>query len=97
MTKPRPRFNAPPRYLTDEELAHYLGHSAGWLTPARRLQLERNGFPRKDSLFDRTDRLAVDAFCNRRSGLEDDGYDDGFAQRLEAMRSGQSERSASGL
>ena len=95
MTKPRPKFCVLPRFLTDGELSNYLGHSDGWLTPARRALLERHGFPRKDRLIGRTDRRAVDAFLDRRSGLDRDGYDDGLEQRLEAFESGEGADSAS--
>ena len=91
MTRPRPKFNALPRFLTDGEPCNYLGHGEGWLTPERRSLLERHGFPRKDSLIGRTDRRAVDAFLDRRSGLPEHGYDDGLEQRLEAFESGKGE------
>lgn len=95
MTKPRRKFSESPRLLTDEELAHYMGHSIGWLTAERRMELERKGFPRKDGLTGRTDRRAVDAFLDRRSGISGD-VDDGFEQRLEAFGNGEGAGASSG-
>lgn len=86
MTAARPRFNLPPRGLTRTETAGYIGHGSGWLTDERLDRLYSLGFPRPDSMTERWDRVAIDAWHDQRSGLDDgQGYDDGLGRRLEGF------------
>lgn len=51
--------------MTDEELRTHFGLSSRALTRLRALRR----FPKKDPLIGKTDRRAVDAFFDERSGL----------------------------
>lgn len=83
MTTARPRFNDQPRGLTKAEAAGLLGHGEGWLTDKRLNQLYSTGFPRPDPILERFDRVAIDSWLDRRSGLSGGEYDDGLSRRLE--------------
>ena len=85
MTRARPRFNLPPRGLTDEESAGYLGLGATEFS--RRLpELEAAGFPKPDRLTGRRDFKAIEEWWDKRSGLAGASGAEGLAQRLEALR-----------
>ncbi len=89
MTAARPRFTAQPRGLTPTEMIGYIGHGASWLTDERLEQLYSLGFPRPDSMTERFDRVAIDAWLDQRSGLNNGlGYDDGLSRRLEEFGNG---------
>lgn len=89
MTAQRPRFDALPRGLTDAEWVGYLGRGTSWLNSQRRNQLYDLGFPRPDPITGRTDRLAIDAWLDRRNGLSGGGeYDGGLSRRLEEFGNG---------
>ncbi len=89
MTAARPRFNLPPRGLTREETAGYLGRGPSWFTEERLGQLYSMGFPRPDSFTGRWDRIAIDLWWDQRSGLGAGAeYDDGLTHRLEEFGHG---------
>ena len=85
MTTARPRFNLPPRGLTGEESAGYLGLGA---TEFNRLlpKLEAEGFPEPDRLTGRRDWKAIERWWDERSGLVEDGGDKGLLARIEEMK-----------
>ncbi len=85
MTRARPRFNRPPRGLTDHESAGYLGLG---MTEFTRLlpKLEAEGFPRPDRLTGRRDWKAIEAWYDERSGLAGAAGDNGLMARIERMR-----------
>ena len=60
-----PFTQAHPRFMTDPELREHFGLSERALN---RLKLLPQ-FPKKDDMVNKTDRKAVDAFLDRRSGL----------------------------
>jgi len=89
MTPSRPRFDLPPRGLTRTETAGYLGHGVSWLSNDRLEKLYSLGFPRPDSVTERTDRVAIDVWLNQRSSLtSDQGYDGGLGRRLKEFGNG---------
>lgn len=59
-----------PLYLTDSQIAKYLGYSVDWLKKNRD-RLEREGFPSHDPLFRRTLRADIDAFLAKRRKVSD--------------------------
>lgn len=65
----RQRHNA--RYWTMERTAAHLGKSANWFR-LHRQELEACGFPAHDALLG-YDSYAVEAWCDRRSGLTEGG------------------------
>lgn len=81
MARARPRFDLPPRGLTDAEAAGYLGLSASEFS--RRLpELEAAGFPKRDPLLgDRRGFKAIEAWWDGRSGLATSA-DDGLMDRI---------------
>lgn len=85
VTHRRPRFSLPPRGLTAEESAGYLGLGP---TEFSRLlpRLEAEGFPKPDPLTGRRDWKAIEMWWDSRSGLADDGSDKGLLVRIEEMR-----------
>lgn len=85
MTRARPRFDFPPRGLTDHESAGYLGLG---MTEFTRLlpKLEAEGFPGIDRLTGRRDWKAIEAWYDERSGLAKDAGDNGLMARIEGMR-----------
>lgn len=58
------------RMITKKQAAMHIGRSESWLN-RHRLELEANGFPKPDPLFDRYDILAIDAWLDQRIT---DGY-----------------------
>ena len=85
-TRPRLHEVAPPRMVTQGELAWHFGLSVTAF--AEKLPaLEAEGFPRPDPLLNRYDLRAVDAWMDQRSFAESN-YD-GTDERLEAFRNGK--------
>lgn len=85
MTHARPRFTLPPRGLTIDESAGYLGlglDKFNQLLP----RLEAEGFPKPDSLTDRRDWKAIENWMDLRSGLAEDGSDNGLLAKIEEFR-----------
>ncbi len=68
MTKPRRRFDEPPRVLTQAETAGYIGKSPSWLSE-HLPELEAMGFPKPVPFLDGYDRAAVDSWLDRLGGL----------------------------
>lgn len=64
MTSPA-LIREPPRLMTDEELRLHFGLSERGLFRARALP----GFPKRDPLFNKTDRKAVEIWFDRRAGI----------------------------
>ncbi len=85
MTRARPRFNLPPRGLTGDESAGYLGLG---MTEFNRLlpRLEAEGFPKPDRLTDRRDWKAIENWMDERAGLAEDGSDNGLLAKIEEFR-----------
>ena len=85
MTRARPRFDLPPRGLTVEESAGYLGLGQ---TEFNRLlpRLEAEGFPKPDKLTGRRDRKAIENWMDVRAGLAEDGNDNGLLAKIEEFR-----------
>ena len=85
MTRARPKFNLPPRGVTDEEAAGYLG-----MGPTKynriRPQLVASGFPEPDPLTGLLDWKAIERWWDERSGLAEDGGDKGLLARIEEMK-----------
>lgn len=61
----RPPLPYPPRFMTDAQLREHFGLSERALN---RLRATRR-FPPKDGLVNRTDRMAVEIFFDRRAGI----------------------------
>ncbi len=85
MTRARPRFTLPPRGLTVEESAGYLGLGA---TEFNRLlpKLEAEGFPGPDRLTGRRDWKEIENWMDGRAGLAEDGRDNGLMAKIEEYR-----------
>ncbi len=85
MTRARPRFNLPPRGLTGDESAGYLGLG---VTEFTRLlpRLEAEGFPRPDSLTGRRDWKAIENWMDVRAGLAAVGAENGLLAKIEEFR-----------
>ena len=85
MTRSRPRFTLPPRGLTVDESAGYLGLG---MTEFTRLlpRLEAEGFPKPDSLTGRRDWKAIESWMDVRAGLGEDGSDKGLLTKIEEFR-----------
>ena len=85
MTRRRPKFGLPPRGLTEHEAAGYLG--LGTTEYTRLLpKLEAEGFPRRDPLTGRRDWKAIEHWMDHRSGLAEDGSDNGLLAKIEEFR-----------
>lgn len=93
---PRNKFKdiAEPRLLSEEDTAHYLGIGAPRFS-AIKTMLEKNGFPRLDTLLGRRDRRAIDLWLDARAGLlvreiaEAEAKSSVIAERIKAMRNGR--------
>ena len=85
MTRARPRFTLPPRGLTVDESAGYLGLG---MTEFTRLlpRLEAEGFPRPDRVTGRRDWKAIESWMDVRAGLAEDGSDNGLLAKIEEFR-----------
>ncbi len=85
MTRARPRFDLPPRGLTDEESAGVIGLGP---TEFTRLlpRLEAEGFPKRDPLTGRRDFKAIWHWMDVRAGLAEDGGDNGLMAKIEDFR-----------
>ncbi len=85
MTRPRPRFDLPPRGLTGDESGGYIGLGP---TEFSRLlpRLEAEGFPKPDELTGRRDWKAIETWMDRRAGLAEDGTDNGLLAKIEEFR-----------
>ena len=85
MTRARPRFDLPPRGLTAEESAGYLGLG---MTEFTRLlsRLEGEGFPKPDALTGRRDWKAIESWMDARAGLAQDGNDNSLLVKIEEFR-----------
>ena len=85
MTAARPRFDLPPRGITDVETAGHIGLA---LPAFNRLlpRLEAEGFPKPDSLTGRRDVKAIDHWMDVRAGLAADGSDNGLLAKIEEFR-----------
>jgi hypothetical protein len=78
-----------PLYANEAETARRLGISQDRWRAARRV-LEPQGLPKRDSLFNRRFWPAVEAFFNRRYGLEtSDTSPEVWKENLEALRPGR--------
>ncbi len=85
MSRARPRFNLPPRGLTVDESAGYLGLG---MTEFTRLlpRLEAEGFPKPDRVTGRRDWKAIENWMDMRAGLAEDGSDTGLLAKIEEFR-----------
>ncbi len=85
MTRARPRFDLPPRGLTVDESAGYLGLGG---SEFNRLlpRLEAEGFPKPDRLTGRRDWKAIENWMDVRAGLAEDGSDNGLLAKIEEFR-----------
>ncbi len=85
MSRARPRFTLPPRGLTVDESAGYLGLG---ITEFNRLlpRLEAQGFPKPDSLTGRRDWKAIENWMDLRAGLVENGNDNGLHAKIEEYR-----------
>ena len=85
MTRVRPKFTLPPRGLTVDESAGYLGLG---MTEFTRLlpRLEAEGFPRPDRVTGRRDWKAIENWMDVRAGLAEDGGDNGLLAKIEEFR-----------
>ncbi len=85
MTRARPKFTLPPRGLTIDESAGYLGLG---MTEFNRLlpRLEAEGFPKIDPLTGRRDWKAIENWMDVRAGLAQDGSDNGLLAKIEEFR-----------
>ncbi len=85
MTRARPRFDLPPRGLTVDESAGYLGLGG---SEFNRLlpRLEAEGFPKPDRLTGRRDWKAIENWRDVRAGLAEDGSDNGLLAKIEEFR-----------
>ena len=85
MTRARPKFNLPPRGLTVDESAGYIGLGK---TEFDRLlpRLESEGFPKPDSLTGRRDFKAIENWMDVRAGLAEDGNDNGLLAKIEEFK-----------
>ncbi len=85
MTRARPRFTLPPRGLTADESAGYLGLG---MTEFTRLlpRLNAEGFPKEDPLTGRRDWKAIENWMDLRAGLAEDGSDNGLLAKIEEFR-----------
>jgi hypothetical protein len=63
MSAPRPRFDLPPRGMTDAQCAAYLGRSVTWFLQHRQELIEA-GFPPKLPIIDLNDRVAIDRWLD---------------------------------
>jgi len=78
--------NVQPRITKSAEaLAHYIGHSSGWLR-VHYPELCAHGFPRRDDLLDGWDLKAVDEWLDRRSKVGDRAAGLASLQRAELER-----------
>lgn len=68
MTTPKPRYIPPPRAWNEAQVAARLNRGLEWFRK-NRVTLEKDGFPRKDTLLDGWDSKAIDLWMDRRSGL----------------------------
>ena len=92
MSAPKAKFTPKPRYWTDAQVAARLNMSVSYFSE-HKLQLYRAGMPQPDELFGgKTDAKALEAWCNRRSGLIDAinraSDPDPFAERVQGQRHG---------
>ncbi len=85
MTRTRPKFTLPPRGLTIDESAGYLGLGT---TEFNRLlpRLEAAGFPNPDPLTGRRDWKAIENWMDVRAGLAQDGSDNRLLAKIEEFR-----------
>ncbi len=85
MTRARPRFDLPPRGLTVDESAGYLGLGG---SEFNRLlpRLEAQGFPKPDPLTGRRDWKAIENWMDVRAGLAENGSDNGLLAKIEEFR-----------
>lgn len=89
MSRPRPRFTEPPRGLTGQECAWYLGLGTTQFDTVRDA-LRDAGFPAADPITGRYDRRAVDRWLDQRAGLVDTpANDDIMAGLRQWARGGQ--------
>lgn len=81
----------PPRMLSEEDAAHYLGIGASTFSTMKR-KLEKLGFPRQDPALNRRDRNAIDRWLDVRAGLlgknepEQAAVSGVIAERLASLR-----------
>ena len=85
MTRARPKFDLPPRGLTDGETGGHLGLGP---TEFTRLlpRLEAAGLPKRDILTGRRDFKAIEHWMDVRAGLAEDGSDNGLLAKIEEYR-----------
>ncbi len=70
MARPKPSFMPQTRILTSpHQVATMLGRGEQWFA-SRRQMLEQAGFPRQDTLLGGWDIDAINAWLDRRAGLE---------------------------
>lgn len=60
-----------PRLWNARQVANRLGRSVPWFYTHHQALAAREGFPRKDPILKLWDSSAVEAWLNRRAGLED--------------------------
>jgi len=86
----------PPRVLSERETAYYLGRSESSFHTLK-VALERQGFPLIDPLTGGRDLRAIDAWLDRRSGLDEmrtSDVSDLIRKRLAGMKNGKGENTA---
>jgi hypothetical protein len=85
----------PPRVLSECETAHYLGRCETTFQ-SQKDSLERQGFPKIDPLTGGRDLHAIDAWLDRRSGLDQTKISDVSTMirgRLEGLKGGKGKNS----
>lgn len=91
MPKPRPKLfdTESPRGLLQREVGWYLGIGESRFRQLKP-QLEREGFPKPDSITGRYDRRAIDLWLDQRSGIAGNSRDPGLRARIEGYQDGTS-------
>ncbi len=85
MTRARPKFDLPPRGLTDDESGGFIGLGPSKFSDLLP-RLEAEGFPKPDSLTGRRDFKAIENWMDVRAGLAEDGSDNGLLAKIEEYR-----------
>jgi len=84
MAHAKPKFTPPPRSWNEYQVATRLNRGTEWFR-SNRQRLESEGFPSRDTLLDGWDSKAIEAWMDRRSGLNESG-NDAERKMLEAIR-----------
>jgi len=69
MAKSKTSFIPTPRFYSAEQVAARLGKSENWFRD-HRSDLESRGFPKRSKTLDGWDAVAIEHYCDVRSGLK---------------------------